>query len=679
MEEMESEKQKLEDVLKDYKEYIEDTTLEMNNVFKLYQDKEEALKKKNLLERKLNVLKQNVEKPYFARIDFKNKKENLTDICYIGKVGIINYDNKIIVVDWRAPISSLYYDSNVGNATYKVEEDVIDGELLLKRQYNIENQVLLSFNDVDTVSNDELLKPYLAVSVDARLKNIVSTIQSEQNEIIRSDIHKNLIVQGVAGSGKTTVALHRIAYLVYNYKDTISNNQYMVIGPNKFFINYISSVLPDLDVDDVRQYDLIEFTNNYLEENLKIESGYTSLSKQKTSIEFLNIISNYLDNYFKDSCPTDDLKIKDFILLPNKKIKQVWEELNNKNYEVLFDKVDRAITLLDKYLIDNYQNTILRMNNYYDNELGKGKDILKIRTERTTTLEQLKKSYIPLLKKYFIKVIKKATTIYKEILSSLNNDNYKYDRKIYYEDLPSLLYINYKMYGAKEYINMKHVVIDEAQDYNELTFYALKKIMKHSTFSIYGDLAQSLYPYRSLDKWEDIKVKVFNDKISIKYLSKSYRTSIEIMKEANKINKHLNLNEAEAVIRHADDVIYHKINNKYSDVEYYVNLFIEKGLKSIAIITKNQVESENIYQKLLNKINISIIDGTNQEYNGGICIITSKLSKGLEFDGVIVVDADENIYSSNNQLDMKLLYVSMTRAMHNLVVMYSEDLCVALK
>ncbi len=678
MEEMEKEKQKLEEILKEYKEYIEDTTLEMNNIFKLYQDKEEALKKKNLLEKKINVLKKNIEKPYFARIDFKNEEENITDICYIGKVGIINYDNKIVIVDWRAPISSLYYDSNVGKATYKVEDDMVDGELLLKRQYNIESQVLLSFNDVDTVSNDELLKPYLGVSADARLKNIVSTIQSEQNEIIRSDIHKNLIIQGVSGSGKTTVALHRIAYLVYNYKDTISNNQYMVIGPNKFFINYISSVLPDLDVNDVRQYDLIEFTNNYLEENLKIEPGYTSLSKKKTSIEFLNIINNYLDNYFKNSCPTDDLKIKDFVLLPNKKIKEVWDELNNKNYEVLSDKVDRAITLLDKYLIDNQQNNILRIDHYYDNELENGKDIKNVRVNRTNTLEQIKKSYIPLLKKYFSKVIKKATTIYKEILSNLNNDSYQYDGKIYYEDLSSLLYINYKIYGSKEYINMKHVVIDEAQDYNELTFYALKKIMKHSTFSIYGDLAQSLYPYRSLEKWEDIKDNVFKD-INIKYLSKSYRTSIEIMREANKINKYLKLNEAEAVIRHADDVIYHKINDKYLDIEYYVNLYIEKGLKSIAIITKNQVESEKIYEKLINKINISIIDDTNQEYNGGICIITSKLSKGLEFDGVIVVDADEKIYSPNNQLDMKLLYVSMTRAMHNLVVMYSEDLCVALK
>lgn len=678
MEEMEKEKLKLEEILKDYKEYIEDTTLEMNNVFKLHPDKEEALKRKYFLEKKLNVLKQNVEKPYFARIDFKNDNENITDVCYIGKVGIINYDNKIVVVDWRAPISSIYYDSNVGSTSYKVENEIVNGELLLKRQYNIENQILLSFNDVDTVSNDELLKPYLGVSADARLKNIVSTIQSEQNEIIRSDINKNLIIQGVAGSGKTTVALHRIAYLVYNYKDKINNNQYMVIGPNKFFINYISSVLPDLDVNDVKQYDLIEFTNDYIGENIKINPGYTSLSKQKTSIEFLNTINNYLDNYFKNSCPANDLKIKDFILLPKHKIMEVWEELNDKNYEILTDKIDRAIILLDKYLNDNHQNNILRMNAYFDNELDNGKNILEVRLERSNALEQIKKNYLPLLKKHFSKVIKNTINIYKKILTTLNKANYKYDGKIYYEDIPSLLYINYRINGSKEYINMKHIVIDEAQDYNELTFYALKKIMKNSTFSIYGDLAQSLYPYRSLDKWEDIKENVFDD-IDIKYLTKSYRTSIEIMNEANKINKHLKLNEAEAVIRHADEVVYHKINNKYLDIEYYIKQFIEKGLKSIAIITKNQGQAENIYEKLEDKFNISIIDDTNQEYNGGICIITSRLSKGLEFDGVIVVDVDEQNYSSNNSLDMKLLYVAMTRAMHNLVVMYNHNLSESLK
>ena len=219
----------------------------------------------NKLQRKNDLLLFSKNKPYFSRIDFKS--DNGTDICYIGKNGIINSDNKVIVVDWRAPISSVYYDSNIGKTSYKVNDEIVEGELLLKRQYDIQNSKLISYYDVDIVSNDDILKQYLNVNSDNRLKNIVSTIQSEQNEIIRMPINKSILVQGVAGSGKTTVALHRIAYLAYSYKDHINPNQYMIIGPNKFFINYISSVLPELDVDDVKQFDFIDFTKYILKEN----------------------------------------------------------------------------------------------------------------------------------------------------------------------------------------------------------------------------------------------------------------------------------------------------------------------------------------------------------------------------------------------------------------------------
>ena len=173
-----------------------------------------AEEKEKRLKKKLDRLEENINKPYFARIDFKSDT-GVEDICYIGKIGVTNYDNEIIVVDWRAPISSLYYDSSLGKASYVVDGDTIEGILEKKRQYEIENRELIQFTDVDTVSNDELLKPYLGVKASERTKNIVSTIQQEQNEIIRSSLFQNRIIQGVAGSGKTTVALHRIAYLAY--------------------------------------------------------------------------------------------------------------------------------------------------------------------------------------------------------------------------------------------------------------------------------------------------------------------------------------------------------------------------------------------------------------------------------------------------------------------------------
>ena len=236
---LEKEKEKLESVIKQYHEVFEDVTLALNSQRK--RPMSDPIAYNNILmqyENKLKVLENGFKKPYFARIDFTSNDDGKEEICYIGKVGVSDYDSNIITVDWRAPISSLYYDSNIGEVSYEAPEGTIKGKMSLKRQYDIEDGQLISYRDVDTVSNDEILKPYLGVNADNRLKNIVSSIQDEQNKIIRESINNNTICQGVAGSGKTTVALHRIAYLAYNFRDSIKSDQYMVIGPNKFFINY---------------------------------------------------------------------------------------------------------------------------------------------------------------------------------------------------------------------------------------------------------------------------------------------------------------------------------------------------------------------------------------------------------------------------------------------------------
>ena len=250
----EFEQEKLQETLAQYQEVLEELRLMMKALPNKYPNDSETLSvllKK--YENKERIMTEGLKKPYFARIDFKDDNRSEENSYYIGKVGITDFDQNIVTVDWRAPIASLYYDSNIGKTSYKAPEGTIIGSLNLKRQYEIENGKLLTFNDVDTVANDDILKPYLSVNADNRLKNIVSSIQAEQNEVIRKDISDNIIVQGVAGSGKTTVALHRIAYLAYNYRDIIQSNQYIIIGPNKFFMKYISSVLPDLDVTDVPQ------------------------------------------------------------------------------------------------------------------------------------------------------------------------------------------------------------------------------------------------------------------------------------------------------------------------------------------------------------------------------------------------------------------------------------------
>ncbi len=689
MEELALEKENLKNILTKYDEYLDDTKLEFKNVYKLYANKEEAEKRHQYLKNKIHTLETNIQKPYFARIDFKNNN-GIKDICYIGKVGISNYDNEIVTVDWRAPISSLYYDSNIGPAEYTVGDETIKGSLDLKRQYDIQNRELINYFDVDTVSNDELLKPYLGVNADSRVKNIVSTIQKEQNEIIRESIAKNIIVQGVAGGGKTAVALHRIAYLEYNYRDTISPDQYMVITPNKFFSEYIAKILPDLDVNDVAQYDLIELTENFIGEKLELQDDFillnkymngkcSNLSKLKTSLTFKNIIDNYFIEYFKNAIKNKPIKINDFVVIDVNTIKKYWNEILKRDYDNLNSAVERCVLLLNKHFNNNKDNILTRLNKYIDEKIEESNDLDKYRKERETIKNKINSSMTSTIKNYFKPLFKKSTALYSNIKRNIakytdNNDIIlNIDNTLSYEDLPSLIYIHYKINGAETYEKYKHIAIDEAQDYNDFTFYAMKKIFPKASFSIYGDLAQSIFPYRSLETWNSVKEKVFDSNIEIKHLGKSYRTTIEIMNAANQINKHLNLPDASAVIRHGEDVKY--INSSSPEtIKSYIDELLKKGGKDIAIISKTLEQSEIIYSKLKDTFEINNITNKEQHFNNGICTIPCHLCKGLEFDSVIINNADETNFSSNNNLDMKLLYVAMTRAMHILIITYNNIL-----
>lgn len=633
----------LEYTIDKYNEVIEDSNLKLGNLKNLYKDYEEMLEEKYRLEGLLKSIERAKESPYFARIDFES---NIKDICYIGKLGVSDYDNNIITVDWRAPISSLYYDSNVGDASYTSPEGEIKGKLLLKRQYTIDDSKLIDFNDVETVSNDELLKPYLNASADNRLKNIVSTIQSEQNKIIREKLGKNLVIQGVAGSGKTTVALHRIAYLVYNNRNLFKPSDYMVIGPNKFFVNYISSILPDLDVNGVGEYTLDELMIKYVDEKFVINNSLDKIkdiddvSKFKTSMD----VKKEIDKYFRNLIilPNNDFTIEGVKILSNSFIKNTYDEINKTTFKSVKSRIDRLILLLNKYINDNQTKIVLNLIN---NKINK------------KVIDELKNNLNTHLKKYFVILNKKVKDIYIKILSD-NNIDIKLIKQnnIEIEDIPSLIYIKYKLSGSDIFHNYKHIVIDEAQDYGEFNFYALKKIFKNATFSIYGDLAQSLYSYRSISNWECLN-NVF-DNLEILKLNKSYRTTIEIMEEANKINEILKLDKALPVIRHGDEVEY---TNK--EIKDLINELKEK-YKTIAIITKTQSEANTLYEELKDKIDINLINSNNLNYNSNINILPSYLSKGLEFDSVIVIDS----FNKENILDLKLLYVSMTRALHKLYI-----------
>ena len=641
------------------------------------------------------------ERPYFARIDFKDDKKQNKEKIYVGKIGVLDLDGNIVITDWRAPISTLYYDSNLGRVEYIAPEGIVKGDMSLKRQIIISNKRVTDIFDVDSVSDDELLKPYLGANADNRLKNIVASIQGEQNYIIRKGIEKNIVVQGVAGSGKTTVALHRIAYLMYNNSDKYKADQFMVIGPNKFFINYISNVLPDLDAGNAVQLTIEELAKKFIDEDILFEDVTKNLSdiidngvekkylKFKNSMDYYRLLDNYLNDIESGFISAKGLVINNIQVLSKEDIENVYKTVNGSCVSQKLEMTSKVIANRLKNNNDVYEYIKNSMDTLCQNEKDVNRKRNLIKKEFDMLKELTSNGFEKQLKKLLNIDKIKVLNIYIDFINSLDDmielksdTMYLLKKKTCQnEDIAALLYIKYYLFGNEKFKKYKQVVVDEAQDFGKFTFYMLKLLISNATFSIFGDIAQGIYSYKSIDDFNEILEDIFKEAEYIK-LKKSYRTSIEIMNEANKISKEIGLDEALPVIRSAGPVIKSKINK--SDKENYivnqVKKYKEAGFKSIAIIYKNQKELVNMNKKLKeNNIESEIIYKDQEKYEGGICLLTSYLSKGLEFDVVIIADVEDEIYKYDNRLDMKLLYVSMTRALHKLELVYETNICRFLK
>ena len=649
------------------------------------------------------------EKPYFARIDFKEDKKPNKEKLYIGKVGVIDLDGKVVITDWRAPVSTLYYDANLGKVEYNAPEGKIKGELSLKRQIIIQNKNVEEIFDVDSVSDDELLKPYLGASADNRLKNIVASIQSEQNNIIRKSIEKNLIVQGVAGSGKTTVALHRIAYLMYNNANRYKANQFMVIGPNRFFINYISNVLPDLDASNAVQVTYEELASDFTCEKLIFEDSTKKLSdiidkkapkdylKFKSSLKYKELLEKYLNNYEKTVISDTGVIINNIQVLSKDEVMETFNEVIGECLEQRLDMTARVLSNRiknDDTIYNRVKNRMLELEKNEEN-IDKKRKIAKqelnmLKDLTNTGFEKQIKKYVSIsnlksinIYKDFVENVDKLYLENDVDINSLKENTLKSlkSRIIENEDIAAIMFIRLYLFGNGVYKNIKCVVIDEAQDFGIFSYFVLKKLLSNATFSIFGDMAQGIYSYRAIGDWNEIKENVIFDAEFLN-LKKSYRTSIEIMNEANKVSEAIGLGRANPVIRSSGPIIKTNIE-KDKEALYIVNRVKEyqsQGFKSIAIVYKDQTNMMELNRLLKKeKIESEIIYKDQEKYNGGVCILTSYLSKGLEFDVVIIADADDSIYLSNNILDMKLLYVAMTRALHKLELIYNNNICKYLK
>lgn len=638
-----------------------------------------------------------------------------------------------VVIDWRAPIADLYYEGRLGEAEYNCPAGKIHGEIKLKRQYFFKNGDLQDVMDIDITTNDEMLQPFLSANSDTRLKNIISTIQAEQNKIIRADMWQPLVVQGVAGSGKTTIALHRIAYLIYNYDKNFFPEEFLIIAPNKFFLNYISNVLPDLGVDRVGQstYEEIAFDvigsefeieepnnklariidNNKSEKEKKMCEIIIESSKYKSSIRFKNLLDEYLYEVEKRFVPEDDFKVGKYVFMKREDIEHLfYREYSNlpfcRRMEEISKHLKSAVTMRSGQILKDIEEErdykIAKIKMDEPNEqirLSLIRDAYKeaedLSKEVTKNVKKNVQKYMSSTNKVLepIKYYKEFMDVYIDTLAKgrISDEEIKYIKtsfadaqrkgKIEMEDLAPLMYIKYMVHGIRTKFELKHIVIDEAQDFSEFQFYIFKKIVKSNSLTILGDLAQGIYFYRGTNNWQKTMSIVFGDGIDPTYLTlkKTYRTTEEIMYVANKVISHimdkLNCPPGEPVMKNGAPVIVKHFENEEKMVEQIkerLKEYKEKGFSNIALICKTVEDCIKLKEQLQDE-EIHIISSKDSEYAGGINIVPSYLSKGLEFDAVIITNADVHNYT-DSEVDTKLLYVCITRAMNTLEIYHIDEL-----
>ena len=633
------------------------------------------------IDEKIEILKRHCHEPYFAKLIFKDKDDDVEFNGYIGRLSIGDIgstdDNKI--VDWRAPISDLYYNGRIGDTQYTAHGKKFNVNLSLKRQINIkDNEVKSIYDFEDAVSSDEFLKPFLAQGADNRLKSIVATIQEEQNKIIRLPLYQNCIVQGVAGSGKTTVALHRLSYLMYNYKKSIRPQEFLIISPNEIFMSYISNILIDLDADKSNSYSLIKVIQNLIGYEYKILSKHEQfnyLVKNNISYKYLSfknksIFKTALDNYFfdlKQKIFKKPLIINGIEVLDKETVFKYFNGREETIQQLLLHGSKKLGLAL--YYEDNIKNLAINNINNSNVDLQKKFSAKKIiSSSNYGYIKKLFKIQNNPIKVYidFINHIDQYIDFEEmSILKKYTLKNFK-EKKVAFDDLASILYIISKLDELPYYNSIKYVFIDEAQDLSELMYISLKRIFPKAVFAIFGDISQGIYSYESIENWEQVQKIIGNSEIM--YLNKSYRTSIEIMSEANKVLQKLGNPPANNVIRSAGKVEYYS-NNNCEQIQNIINSYSNE-YNNIAIICKDETQLKQASENLKN-LNLTVIDEENISYdNKSKILLTVQTAKGLEFDMVIIYD-----YSSFNQnlLDLRLLYVAETRALHKLVLCSYEE------
>lgn len=594
-----------------------------------------------------------LDSPFFGRVDFQYEGDEEPETFYIGIGNFAEEAGKIpLVYDWRAPVSGLFYDYDKGPASYLAPAGEMSGEVTSKWQYKIRKGKLIYAFESEIKIDDEILKEELGTNGDVKLKNIIRTIQKEQNAIIRNTKDKILVIQGVAGSGKTSVALHRIAYLLYHDREHLKSSNILILSPNQVFSDYISGILPELGEENIQEMSFDLFAYQELKDvAADCEEKYDQIERyfldpeleksyrQKQSDSFMEELNQFVLELEDRLMQFRDVEYKSF----RKTASQVMEMFYFKFPDIpLLSRMDAAA----EYFIDEYETSL-------------GRDLSE--EERMKLEEQFSQMYVS----------RDLYEIYNWFLEDFGYETLPAaeweKRKLLYEDVYPLLYLKYQLYTYAPKGNIKHLVIDEMQDYSKLQYQILSQ-MFHCRMTILGDKAQTMEA-EAQDVMRFLP-KIFGRNLRLIKMNKSYRNTVEIASFANKL---AGIHNMELFQRHGRPVTEQKVKDfETACSRIWENLRIgEEGYETGAVLTMTEAEARwaEVYfskrieeEKMSGRLSCTYVDKESKRFKKGLMITTFYLAKGLEFDQVFALCGDWK----DHPLYRQAKYIMATRALHEL-------------
>ena len=628
--------------------------------------KEESFTASNKKLKELSVL---IDTPYFGRTDFRQEGEEGIESIYIGRFGLTVQDGgepTAVIIDWRAPAAAAFYTGKLGDAKYLAPMGEVNIDVLLKRQFIIKNQKMLGMFDSSVDVKDEILQMVLSKNSSDKLKDVIMTIQKEQDDLIRQPKDGTIVINGVAGSGKTTIALHRTAYLLYNYRDSLED-KVMIFGPNNIFMEYISMVLPSLGESGVKQSTFTEFAmtilklenimsfKEYMEKILNGNKNFIEDILYKDSKEYIKKLDDFVNNVECTYFNFHDVFFRGKCVISASEIGEMYK--NDYKYMPAFRRVKKLKRIIFSRIRDARDEEFRKIEKLYNDkasflnhdqlELDKN----QIDFERRIAIRELIKDVINAKKCITFLEAPSVIDLYKK---------FNGDKVLIYDDLAPILYIMIKLENIKLQNEIKYVVIDEAQDYSLLQFIVIREITKCRNMTIVGDSNQRIIPLKGELPMDKIEGDHFN-------LNKSYRSTFEIMEYAN---KYLSSKKIVPLVRNGKNPVEKYFHDKEDFAENLISdidSLKEKGYENIAVITRDSDETYKVASEIKKgEESVSVIDDDNETYKSGVAVIPVYFAKGLEFDAVIVIrNAEESIKSEE---DRRLMYVMCTRALHELEI-----------